>query len=81
MEDGEHQITRQDLHNIRHQYNIEGIDRDYTTTWLTSVTAWVEEMKDQEYNLIPYKTQGQEQTAEMDNLSKIDFILGIQTEF
>ena len=83
VEDGanrKHLITRQDLHNIRHQYNIEGIHRDHND--LTSVTAWVEEMKDQEYNpVLVYKTQGQEQTAEMNNLSKIDFILEIQTKF
>ena len=43
-----HLIRRQDLHNIKAQYNIDGIMRHKND--LTSVLAWVEEMNALEYN-------------------------------
>ena len=44
----EHLITRQDVRNVRLQYNIEGIMRH--TNDLTSVKAWINEMKSLQYN-------------------------------
>ena len=76
----EHLIRRQDLHNIRHQYNIEGVSRDQND--LTSVMAWIQELKTHKYNpVIVLKPQGQQQLPHMDNISQNDFLLGIQTEF
>ena len=43
-----HLIRRQNLHNIKAQYNIDGIMRHKND--LTSVLAWVEEMNALEYN-------------------------------
>ena len=41
-------VTRQDLHNIRTQFNIDGIMRHKND--LTSVMSWVEEMTTLDYN-------------------------------
>ena len=76
----EHLITRQDIHNIKNHYNIEGIIRH--TNDLTSVCAWVEEMRALPYNpILLFKPQGATQPQDMDNVGIDDFILGIQTEF
>ena len=76
----EHLVTRQDVHNIKLQYNIEGIVRHHND--LTSVTAWVEEMQTLQYNpVLVFKPQGVTQTREMDNIGENDFLLVIQTEF
>ncbi len=53
----DHLTTKQDLHNIKHIYNIEGIMRHSND--LTSVTAWVEEMSQLPY--ITFKQQGLKQ--------------------
>ena len=76
----EHLVTKQDIHNIKNIYNIEGVMRH--TNDLTSVCLWIEEMKGLPYNpVLLYKQQGEEQPNEMDNVGVNDFIIGIQTEF
>ena len=75
----EHLVTRQDLHNVKHQYNIEGICRHKND--LTSVTAWVEEMSKLPTNpIILFKQQGF-QPSNTTNVMEPDFILCIQTNF
>ena len=76
----EHLVTKQDLHNIKARYNIEGSMRHQND--LTSVTSWVHEMQSQPYNpIIIFKQQGNEQSDDIDNVAVTDFLLGIQTEF
>ena len=76
----QHLINKQDLHNIKTQYNIEGIVRHKND--LISVTTWVEDMKAQEYNsILIFKPQGKEQLQDMNNISPNDFLLCVQTEF
>ncbi len=76
----EHLTIRQDLHNIRNQYNIEGVMRHSND--LASVSAWVYEMSSLPYNsVVIFKQQGAKQDDDMDNISDSDFVLGIQTEF
>ena len=49
---------------------------------LSSVSAWVEEIKSLNYNpVLLYKIQGMPQSDEMDNIADQDFVLAIQTEF
>jgi hypothetical protein len=73
-------ISRQDIQNIQRSLNI-GTIRKHPND-LLSTLAWVESMKAMAYNsIIIFKQQGEEQSALMDNLSKDDFLLGIQTEF
>ena len=49
---------------------------------LTSVCAWVEELKSLPYNpILLFKPQGEPQPEYMDNIGNNDFILAIQTEF
>jgi len=76
-------ISRQDIHNIKHQYNIEGIQlhsSDYT-----SVSLWVENIKanvsDNENPVLLFKKQGVLQDDETNDLSKEDFVLFIQLCF
>ena len=73
-----HLISRQDIHNIKRQYNIDGIERhsnDYT-----SVQAWVKECKTLDYNpIVVFKQQGNEDDT--NDLRQNDFFLVIQTEF
>ena len=76
----EHLVTKQDIHNIKNHYNIEGIIRHFND--LTNVCVWVEEMKCQAYNpILLFKQQGEPQPDSMDNVGVNDFIIGIQTEF
>jgi hypothetical protein len=75
-----HMIKKQDVYNIKRQYNIAGIIRHNND--LLSVRAWVEEMKENTYNpILLFKEQGVEQDNTLDNFSKNDFILCFQTEF
>ena len=63
----EHLVTKQDIHNIKNHYNIEGIIRHFND--LTSVCVWVEEMKCQAYNpILLFKQQGEPQPDSMDNV-------------
>ena len=76
----EHIVTRQDINNVRLQYNIEGIQRHPND--LTSVCAWVEEMHTLPYDpVVLFKCQGEQQPQHTDNLGKDDFLLVLQTEF
>ena len=64
-----HLIRRQDLHNIKAQYNIDGIMRHKND--LTSVLAWVEEMNALEYNpVLVFKLQGIDQCDTTDKSSQ-----------
>ena len=72
----QHLVTRQDLHNIKAQYNIDGIVRHKND--LTSVRVWVQEMSTLEYNpVLIFKPQGESK----DNFTENDFLLVLQTEF
>ena len=76
----EHLVTKQDIHNIKHHYNIEGVMRHEND--LTSICAWVEELNSLPYNpVLLFKPQGEPQPHDMDNVGTDDFILGIQTQF
>ena len=73
-------VTRLDVLNIRRQYNIECIEKAKSD--LLSVTAWVKELEELEYNPITiFKVQGEEQGENMDNVAQNDFVLGVQTKF
>ena len=79
----EHLVTRQDLHNIRSQYNIDGMIRHKND--LISVLSWVTEMNTLEHSpVLFFKPQGEENKTRlemgMDNHSKDDFVLIVQTE-
>ena len=77
-------LCRQDVHNISHQYNIEGIKllaNDHR-----GMSLWVNSMGDQdddsnENPIFVFKQQGQKQSSDVDDLSKDDFLVGIQTSF
>ena len=75
-----HLVTKQDIHNVKRQYNIDGMQRHRNDH--TSVQAWVEECKTMDYNpIVIFKQQGIEQGEEIDDVGEKDFLLGIQTEF
>ena len=77
----EHLITRQDIRNIKLQYNIEGVMGHKNN--LNSVILWVREMQSTlGYNpVLLFKEQGTEQPQGLDNFSDNDFILCLQTQF
>ena len=73
----DHFVSLKDIHNIRTQYNIEGM---HHANDHSSVKMGVEEMKSQPYNLILlYIPQGELENGS--NLGSEDFLLCIQTEF
>lgn len=73
----QHLINRQDINNIKRQFNVEGIERHHDDQM--SVCAWVKELQSLEYNPITiFKEQG---SGAKYMLSKDDFILGTQTQF
>ena len=75
-----HLLCRQDIHNIRYQYNIEGVQLHSDDH--TSVSLLVENMMELTDNpIFIYKKQGQKQSADMNDLSDEDFVIGIQTHF
>ena len=74
----EHLTTRQDIRNISRQYNIEGVEKHANDH--TSIAAWVEEMKQMEFN--PVVTLKQQGTAiEEEGVRQDDFLLAVQTHF
>ena len=74
----DHLTTRADLRNIKHQYNIDCIQKDSDDA--TSVSRWVEEMMQENYNpILCYKPQGEE--SDEQGVEKNDFLLAFQTEF
>ena len=76
----EHLVIRQDLHNIKKKYNMDGVIRHKND--LTSVTAWVEEMKTLPYNpILRFKQQGFKQFDHLDNIADNDFFVCMQNEF
>ena len=75
-------INRQDIHNICHQYNIDGIQ--YHTNDHLSVQLWVDNLQsgsDDESPVLLFKEQGVEQSDDLNDFSVGDFALGIQTCF
>ena len=77
-------LCRQDVHNISHQYNIEGIKLHANDH--RSVSLWVNSMGDQDDDsndnpVFIFKQQGQEQSSDVDDLSKDDLLVEIQTSF
>lgn len=72
----EHLITKQDIDNIKKQYNTDGIERHCNDQ--TSICAWVEEMQSMAFNpILVFKPQGKTSNG----LSEDDFLLGFQTEY
>ena len=75
-----HLVSKQDIHNIQRQYNISGVKRHANDH--ISLQAWIEDCKMMEYNpIVIFKQQGEEQDENVDDMSKNDFLIGIQTEF
>ena len=78
-------ISRQDIHNIRRQYNIEGIELHANDA--QSVSLWVKGINDQcmdssDNPILLYKPQGVESECELQGaLNKEDFCICIQTSF
>ena len=55
----EHLIQRQDILNLQKEINLHGITKD--ANYLTSTCAWVEELRQQEYDpVLLFKPQGVE---------------------
>ena len=76
----QHLLNRQDVRNIKYQYNIECIQKHSND--LMSVAAWVEEIKICDHtSVLVFKVQGMEQADDLNNLSDQDFILCLQTPF
>lgn len=70
----QHLINRQDVNNIKRQFNIDGIERHKEDQM--SVFAKLQTL---DYNPVTaFKPQGKES---IDNLAKDDFLLAIQTQF
>ena len=75
----QHLITKQDLHSIKAQFNIDGVVKHKND--LLSVSAWVKELREMKYNpVLVFKKQGEEQQEDLD-ISMKDFLLCFQTEF
>ena len=76
----QHLMSRQDIHNIQYQLNLQCIEK-HSNDYM-SVSAWVAEMQDLAYNpVLVFKNQGDEQGDECDNIGKADFLLAFQTEY
>ena len=76
----EHLMNRQDIHNIEYKLNLQSIEKHQNDR--TSISAWVTEMEEMEYNpILVFKNQGEEQGENCDDLGKDDFLLAIQTEY
>uniref|UniRef100_A0A1X7VUM5 C2H2-type domain-containing protein n=1 Tax=Amphimedon queenslandica TaxID=400682 RepID=A0A1X7VUM5_AMPQE len=75
-----HLLCRQDIHNIKHQYNIEGVQLHSDDH--TSVSLLVKNMMESMDNpVFIYKKQGQKQSPDINDLADEDFVVGIQTCF
>ena len=74
-------VTRQDVHNIRHQYNVEGIQ--FHQNDHCSVQLWVESMNNNADIESPvlFKQQGVEQPEDLNDFGVGDFAIGLQTVF
>ena len=72
-----HLVNRQDINNIKRQFNIEGIERHKEDQ--LSICAWVTELQSLQYDPVTvFKPQGKETDG---LIGKDDFLLGIQTRF
>ena len=70
----QHLITKHDLHNIKAQFNIDGIVKHKND--LFGVRAWVKELREMKYNpVIVFKKQGEEPQEDLDNMSMKDFLI------
>eukprot|EP00112_Aurelia_sp_Birch-Aquarium-sp1_P006484 Seg1716.3 transcript_id=Seg1716.3/GoldUCD/mRNA.D3Y31 product="hypothetical protein" protein_id=Seg1716.3/GoldUCD/D3Y31 len=68
--------SKQDIHNIMYQYNIDLVQRHSEDA--KSVHCWVADLADNDYDcILCYKPQGELKYG----LPANDFILGIQTQF
>ena len=75
-----HLLCCQDIHNIKYQYNIEGVQLHSDDH--TSVSLLVENMMELTDNpIFIYNKQGLKQSADMNDLSNEDFVIGIRTHF
>ena len=75
-------VTHQDIRNIQHQYNIEGIKLNADDA--KSVSLWVQYFNDNSTNDNPvllYTSQGTEPDDDLKDLNKDDFVICIQTPF
>ena len=62
-------MSRQDIHNIQYQLNLQCIEK-HSNDYM-SVSAWVAEMQDLAYNpVLVFKNQGDEQGDECDNIGR-----------
>ena len=75
----EHIVSRKDIHNVKQQFNIEGIRRHAND--LISVVSWVEEMELLQYNPVLVFKQQQPPSQSAPSLKMNDFLLVLQTEF
>ena len=76
----EHLMNRQDIRNIEYKLNLQSIEKHRNDC--ISISAWVTEMEEMEYNpILVFKNQGEEQGENCDDLGKDDFLLAIQTEY
>ena len=72
----DHLTTRQDIHNIMNQYNLNLVQKHSEDA--TSINYWVKDLQDKDYDcILCYKPQGVEKYG----LQVSDFLLGLQTEF
>jgi hypothetical protein len=72
----------QDVHNVRHQYNMDGIKlhaNDYESVSLFIQSMAIEQGDDNP--IIMFKEQDKEQPSNLNDLSKDDFLVAIQTSF
>lgn len=77
----EHLLTKQDIYNIKRKLNLKSVQKH--TNDLTSVCAWVEELKSLPYNpILNFKLQGDSSFQGITGSLTCDtFLLSIQTEY
>ena len=78
----EHLVVKQDIKNIACLLNLDNIQKHSNDQ--TSVSLWVKEAINQDYNpVLVFKPQSRENAVvgNTDDLGKENFLLGIQTEF
>ena len=78
----EHLVVKLDIKNIARLLNLDNIQKHSNDQ--TSVSLWVKEAINQDYNpVLVFKPQSQENAVvgNTDDLGKENFLLGIQTEF
>ena len=74
-------LCHQDIHNVGHKYNIDAIKLHEND--LQSVSLWVDSIEDQceDNPVIVFKQYGKEQSGDLNDLSKDNFLVAIQTLF